>query len=102
MLKYLNSLKSQYQFKGLGFETDLIRLYQEVKTMMAKHYITGEIGPVAASGAEEDIETYMKIKIADKKKAIKIGYERAKQRVKDVRQDYRKAVNESRLSRSVN
>ena len=66
----------------MGFETDLIRLYQEVKTMMAKHYITGEIGPVAASEVEEDIETYMKIKIADKKKAIKIGYERQSKELK--------------------
>ena len=56
LLECLNDLKSQYQFKGLDFESDLIRLYQEVRTMMAKRYITGEFGPVAISEVEGDIE----------------------------------------------
>ena len=80
------------RLKGLDFESDLIRLYQEVKTMMAKRYITGVFGPVAISEVEGDIEPYMKAKMADEYKAIKIGYEGFEQKIKDVRQDYRKAV----------
>ena len=65
---------------------------------MAKRYITGEFRPVAISEVEGDIEPYMKPKIADENKAIKIGYERVNHKIEDVRQDYRKTVNEGRRS----
>ena len=42
----------------------------------------------------------MKCQISTENKATKIGYERIKQKVKDVRQDYRKAVTEGRRSGS--
>ena len=66
--------------------------------MMAKCYITGEFGPVAISEVEGDIEPYMNPKIADENKVIKIGYERVNPKIEDVRQDYRKTVNEGRRS----
>ena len=55
--------------------------------MMAKRYITGEFGPVVISEVEGDIELYMKPKIADENKAIKIGYERVNHKIEDARQD---------------
>ena len=96
LLECLNDLKSQYKLKGLDFESDLIRLYQKVRTMMTKRYITGEFGTVALSEVEGHDKPYMKAKIADENKAIKIGHDRIKQKIKDVRQDYRKTVNEGR------
>ena len=96
LLECLNDLKSQYKLKGLDFESDLIRLYQKVRTMMTKRYITGEFGTVALSEVEGHDKPYMKAKIADENKAIKIGHERVKQKIKDVRQDYRKTVNKGR------
>ena len=39
----------------------------------------------------------MKAKITDENKAIKIGYKRVKQKIKGVRQDYRKAVSYCQL-----
>jgi hypothetical protein len=34
----LNEQKTQFEFKGLDFEADLVRLYTNVRTMMAKIY----------------------------------------------------------------
>ena len=52
--------------------------------MMAKRYITDEFEHVAISEVEGDIKSYMKAKKDDENKAIKIGYERVKQNIKDV------------------
>ena len=40
----------------------------------------------------------MNPKLADENKVIKIGYERVNPKIEDVRQDYRKTVNEGRRS----
>ena len=51
--------------------------------------LTGEFGPVSVSEFDGDLPTQectqMKYQISDENKAIKIGYERIKQKVEDVR-----------------
>lgn len=87
LLNCLNEAKSQYEFKGLDFEADLVTLYAKVRKMMAAQHKKQLFGPVSA---EEEGD----------KKLIKKGYERIKAKVKEVRQDYRKALTEGRRSGS--
>ena len=49
LLGFLNELKSQYEYKGLDFEADLVRVYTELRVMMAEHYVNGEFGPASVS-----------------------------------------------------
>ena len=104
LLNSLNELKCQYQFKGLDFENDLIKTYHEVRVLMAKKYMNGEFGPVEVTEIDTDLPpeelASIKAKSYEEKKAVKIGYDRIKTKIKEVRQDYRKAVNERRRSGS--
>ena len=104
LLAVLNQIKTEYEFKGLDFESDLVRLYSEARVGMAKLYINGPFGPTEEQTIPEGVDAEemkeLKAKKEEAKKAIKQGYERIKQKVKDIRQDYRKAVTEGRRSGS--
>ena len=104
LINSIFDLKTQYEFKGLDFEADLVKMYKETRVLMAGKYETGEFGPVASMELDENLCTEelskMRRRIYEDEKAIKIGYERVKQKAKDIRQLYRKAVTEGRRSGS--
>ena len=84
LLLYANEIKTQYEYKGLDSEADLTKFYNEVRKSMAGQYEVRHFGAVD----EGD------------KKLTKMGYQRIKAKVKEVRQQYRKAVTEGRRSGS--
>ena len=84
LLLYANEIKTQYEYKGLDFEADLTKFYNEVRKLMAGQYEVRHFGAVD----EGD------------KKLTKMGYQRIKAKVEEVRQQYRKAVTEGRRSGS--
>ena len=104
LIKFLSEAKAEYQFKGLDFEADLITLYNEIRVKMAQLYDNGDFGPASptemTAGLSMEDVAKMKACIAAERKLIKTGYDRIKQKIKDVRQDYRKAVTLGRRSGS--
>ena len=106
MLKFLREYRSTCDFHGVDFEADLQALYTEVRRCMATLY-PDEFGTPSVTETETSIkdmgkEEYQsfKSKIDEEKLAIKKGYERVKEKIKNIRQDYRTAVNKGSRSGS--
>ena len=80
----------------MDFESDLVKLYTEVRRLMAEKYGRNYFGPVITTEIRDDLSTEepakRKAAVAEEQKLIKIGYQRVKQRMKDLQQDYRNAV----------
>ena len=104
LISCLNEQKSLYEFKGIDFEADLVKLYTDIRIMMAKRYENGEFGPIAARELKDDLEptelAKEKVKLERDKKAMKQGYSRIRVKAKEIRQSYRKAITEGQRSGS--
>ena len=106
LLGYIKEYKTQCEFNGLDFEADLQSMYTEVRQCMASHSPT-EFGPETSSEPIKNIkemdkneyEAYRRTLDAEKK-AVRRGYERIKEKIKSVRQDFRTAVNKGTRSGS--
>jgi len=102
LITFLCDSKSEYEYKGLDFEADLATLYKEIRLRMADIY--DNFGPATITEIDENISgkelANQKLIIAAENKAIKIGYDRIREKVKDIRQNYRKAVTKGRRSGS--
>ena len=97
----LAEIKSKYEFKGKDFESDLVALYKEAREAMATLYSEEHFGPVQLIEDNDDIsQKEYKQLLTEQKKLIKMGYQRIREKVKEVRQDYRKAVTSGRRSGS--
>ena len=100
----LNTMKTEYEFLGKDFEADLVKLYGEIRVMMAKKFEANDFGPIELAAAGEDLTKAeldnFKVQLAIQKKQIRTGYERVKEKSKALRQQYRKAVTEGRRSGS--
>ena len=46
LIDCLNDEKSKFEFKGLDFEADLVKLYSNIRKRMAEIYKDGQIGDV--------------------------------------------------------
>ena len=104
LIIFLNKQKTAYAFKGLDFEADLVRLYREIRVMMAKRYETGEFGPIKERNLPKGLISSElakeKVKIQQDRKTIRAGYDRIRNMAKKIRQNYRKAVTEGTRSGS--
>ena len=73
VLDILRDMKSECEFKGTAFESDLVSLYQNVRVKIAETY--KEFGPISFTELGDDLTTkeVAKIKaiIATEKKDIK-------------------------------
>ena len=99
----LSAVKAQMESQNKDFEADLVKLYTKLREVMAKTY-EEDFGPVNITPMldnlnEEELVCF-KARMSREKTDIKTGYERIKQKTKDLRQDYRKAVNEGTRSGS--
>lgn len=93
LLNALNDLESSYQFKGLNLESDLIKIYHNVKSMKPESFESTGFGPVSESDIADGL-TLNKLKLQKskhyKKKDIKTGHLfRIKTKVEQIRPDYR-------------
>ena len=86
LLKCLKNIRTCYEFKGLDFESDLVKLYTKVRRLMAKKYDRNDFGPVITTEIGDDLSTEKlakrKAAIAEERKLIKIGYQKIKQKIK--------------------
>ena len=101
LVKCLYNIKSQYELKGLDFEFDYVALYTEAREAMSALYDEGNCGPQKlAEMGDEAVPKKYKALITDQRKSMKIGYERVKQKARDIRQECRIAVTQGAASRS--
>ena len=105
LLKYTKEYKTKCEFSGVDFEADLQSLYTELRRCMANEN-PEDFGPVELTVITEvkDMETaeYSAFRktIDDEKARVRKGYERIKEKLKTLRQDYRNAVNRGTRSGS--
>jgi len=106
LLKYVKEFKTQCEYKGIDFEVDLAILYTEVRRCMGIDY-SEDFGPENVSEPVKEVkdmdaseyEEYRK-KSEEQKERIRTGYQRVKEKIKSIRQDYRCAVNKGTRSGS--
>lgn len=96
----LKEYKSLCVFNAADFKADKIKLYEKVRQLMAGKYVRETyFGPVEKTVTEKLVkemskEEYKAYKAVHDKEAemIRKGYNRIKGKVKNIRQDYSKAV----------
>ena len=96
----LKEYKSLCEFNAADFKADKVKLYEKVRQLMAGKYVRETyFGPVEKTVTEKRVkemskEEYKAYKAVHDKEAemIRKGYNRIKGKVKDIRQDYSKAV----------
>ena len=104
LLACLMESKVEHEYNGKNFMSDLVTLYGNIREKVAKQFELEHFGPVAISHVGDNLGaaslTEHKIKVSSEKRLFKMGYERIKEKVKAIQQDYRKAVTERRRSGS--
>ena len=107
LLKVLRDTKSNMEGKGLDFEGDLVKLYADIRKVMAEKYPESNFGPKETMQPSVEIEEMskedykeFKKKVDEQERAIKLGYERIKAKVKKLRSGFQKCVAESTRSGS--
>ena len=92
----MTSVKTNYEFRGLDFESDLVKLYSDVRAKMAEIYDKNDFGSVQETPMRDDMTTEdiakHKLIVSEEKKLIKQGYLCIKEKIKNVRQDYRNGI----------
>lgn len=106
LLKYLKEYKVTCDFNGKEFEQDLSAMYTEIRRCLAVDFCD-EFGPESPTEPEKPLkdmtcEEYQGYKKRlDKKQGLtKKGYDRVKEKIRNVRQDFRAAVNKGTRSGS--
>ena len=91
MLQFVREYKSKCEFNGVNFEADLQSLYTEIRRCMATLY-PDDFRPESITEAEISIKDMAKEEYDDFKSVTDMekGYERVKEKIKNMRQDYRK------------
>ena len=74
----LYDYKTKKDYEGKDMEADLVRLYEDVRQMMASMYPPENFGPEEGSKIPEGLDDHEKFKrerfIAEEKRLIKVGY----------------------------
>ena len=106
LLKYLKEYKVTCDFNGKDFEQDLSAMYTEIRRCLAVDFCD-EFGPENPTEPEKPLKEMTSEEYQDYKKRldkeqvlIKKGYDRVKEKIRNVRQDFRAAVNKGTRSGS--
>ena len=97
LIECVKDFKSSCEFNSV--DSDKVRLYEEVRKAMASHYEEKDFGPKIVRAPPKSVkdmteDEYKEHKsMLDKDKGmIRVGYNRIKEKLKCIRQDYSKAV----------
>ena len=100
LLTFIKDFKSKKEFDGVDFEGDLVVFYGEMRKMMAINFNDSDFGPVTVSESPKPLQDMNEKELKEfnnmvelEKSTIKKGYDRVKEKIKALRQDYRNAVN---------
>ena len=101
----LYEYKIKKDFEGRDMEADLVSMYEDLRKAMAAIFPTDHFGPVEPSGSSQyhgsvDNNHLIAAYIEKEKKQIKIGYLRIKDKVKQIRCNFKKALIEGTRSGS--
>ena len=96
----LKEYKSLCEFNASDFNADKVKLYEKVRQTMARKYASENyFGPVEKTVAEKPVKEMSKEECKaykavhdEEAEMIRKGYNRMKEKVKNIRQDYSKAV----------
>ena len=98
LIKGLKEYKSVCEFNSIDFNVDKVKLYEEVRKVVASMH-PSDFGPVEAIKPGKPVKEMTKVEYENYKsmynddlKEIKIGYKRTKEKMISIRQDYSKAV----------
>ena len=100
LMKKVYDYKTQKEFEGVDFECDLVRFYGDIREGMAEDH-PDEFGPVCVSPpltSGEVLQKNYQLLLKQQNKEIKNGYLKIKEKVKNIRQSFKKAVNEGTRS----
>jgi hypothetical protein len=107
LLTFIKDFKSKKEFDGVDFEGDLVVFYGEMRKMMAINFNDSDFGPVTVSESPKPLQDMNEKELKEfnnmvklEKSTIKKGYDRVKEKIKALRQDYRNAVNNGTRSGS--
>ena len=100
MIESMKDYKSICEFNAIDFNADKVKLYEEIRKAMASKYSAETFfGPVEVCSPEKPVkdmttEEYSTYKARHNKEAetVKTGYNRIKEKVKSIRQDYSRAI----------
>ena len=100
LLTFIKEFKSKKEFDGLDFEGDLVVFYGEIRKIMSINFDDSDFGLVTVSECPKPLQGMsdkelkeFNVMVKLEKSAIKKRYDRVKEKVKALRQDYRTAVN---------
>ena len=89
-------VKVKKDFEGTDMEADLVTMYEDIRQLMAALYPEEAFGPIEALHLQADASDKEKVKlqrlISNQKQLIKMGYFRVKSKVKQLRQNFKKAI----------
>ena len=102
LLKTVHEYKSLKEFEGIDFEADLVKFYGDIRESMAEGY-PDDFGPVCVVAAPiTSVATFPQKKynltLKQQSKDIKSGYLKIKEKIKNIRQAFKKALNEGTRS----
>ena len=98
--------KTKKDFECKDIESDLVQFYSDIRLMMSQLYPAEFFGPEETTPIEgaDDMEPseHLALKTTYKKELqqIKTGYERIKEKIRAVRQQYRNCINQGTRSGS--
>ena len=105
MIEALEASKTEYEGRGLNFEGDLVKLYSQLRKTMLEKYQQIDFGPTAVNESTKSIKEMSKGELKehkknadDQQKAINLGYDRIKAKMKKIRSNFQKAVAEGTRS----
>ena len=90
LISSLHDLKSKRDYEGKDLEADPVKLYEDLRQMMAEFYSEENFGQVECTGINNVVDT----------KLIKVGYGRIRERMKLLRRNFKRAVVEGTRSGS--
>ena len=105
LLHNISSYKSTKEYEGIDFESDLIQLYGDIRKMMAEMYPQEDFGPADVPVQSTDAMTKSEVLIYKRniekmEKLKKDGYTRIKNKIKELRRGYKKAIDSGTRSGS--
>ncbi|XP_065068707.1 uncharacterized protein LOC135694007 [Rhopilema esculentum] len=100
----LHDYKKRKELEGIDIQSDLVKMYEDVRQMMAALYPPENFGPVKVSSITQGLNSEEHHKqfniIQEERKSIKLGYGRIREKVKKIRRNFRTAIREGTRSES--
>ncbi|XP_065068491.1 uncharacterized protein LOC135693836 isoform X2 [Rhopilema esculentum] len=100
----LHDYKKRKELEGIDIQSDLVNVYEDVRQMMAALYPPENFGPVNVSSITQGLNKREHHKqfniIQEERKGIKLGYGRIRDKIREMRRNFKKAITEGTKAES--